>query len=82
MYRLQKGDKIFVYTDGVTETSVVRDDGSLENFYGVERLKRTLVNNFDNVTDEILPLILRNLEKFHGSNSFDDDITMFLAEMV
>ncbi len=80
--QLQKGDKIFVYTDGVTETSVVRDDGSLENFYGVERLKRTLVNNFDNVTDEILPLILRDLEKFHGSNSFDDDITMFLAEMV
>ncbi len=80
--QLQKGDQIFVYTDGVTETSAGSDDGALEDFYGVERLKQTLMNNYNRAPHAMLPLILDSLEKFHGSNSFDDDITMFLAAVV
>ena len=32
--------------------------------------------------DEILPAILDDLIKFHGSKSFEDDITMFLVHVV
>lgn len=80
--QLQEGDQIFVYTDGVTETASGSDNGALEDFYGVERLKQTLMNNSNLAPHGILPVLLDDLEKFHSSKSFDDDITMFLAAVV
>ncbi len=80
--QLNTNDKIFVYTDGVTETSAGQEDQPFENFYGVERLKQTLVNNSNLTTHEILPVILDDLEKFHCSKTFEDDITMLLGAIV
>jgi len=80
--QLNKNDKIFVYTDGVTETSAGQENQPFEDFYGVERLKQTLVNNSKLATHEILPVILDDLEKFHSSKTFEDDITMLLVAIV
>jgi phosphoserine phosphatase RsbU/P len=80
--QLEKGDRILVFTDGVTETLSGTDDNSLDDFYGLDRLKQMLVNNSNCVMDEILPAILDDLINFHGSKSFEDDITMFLVHVV
>jgi phosphoserine phosphatase RsbU/P len=80
--QLEKGDRILVFTDGVTETLSGADDNSLDDFYGLYRLKQMLVNNSNCVMDEILPAILDDLINFHGSKSFEDDITMFLVHVL
>ncbi len=81
--RLQTGDRVLVYTDGVTETSYglenTEDSG---NFYGVDRLKKTFINSSSLNLQETLPVILDNLVEFHCSETFDDDITMLLMEIV
>jgi sigma-B regulation protein RsbU (phosphoserine phosphatase) len=80
--QLEIGDRILVFTDGVTETLSDTDDNSLDDFYGVDRLKQMLVNSSNCAMDEILPAILDDLVNFHGSKSFEDDITMFLVHVV
>jgi phosphoserine phosphatase RsbU/P len=80
--QLEIGDRILVFTDGVTETLSDTDDNSLDDFYGVDRLKQILVNSSNCAMDEILPGILDDLVNFHGSKSFEDDITMFLVHVV
>lgn len=80
--QLAKGDKILIFTDGVTETLSGHQTDGQEYFYGVERLKQTLMDNVDRPTSEILPIILDNLEAFHCTKNFEDDITMFLTAVV
>lgn len=80
--QLAKGDKILVFTDGVTETISGHETDGQEHFYGVERLKQTLIDNAELPNKEILPIILDSLETFHCANTFEDDITMFLASVV
>jgi phosphoserine phosphatase RsbU/P len=80
--QLEKGDRILVFTDGVTETLSGADDNNLDDFYGVDRLKQMLVNSSNCAMDEILPAILDDLVNFHGSKSFEDDITMFLVHVI
>lgn len=79
--QLEKGDRILIFTDGVTETLSENDDNSLDEFYGLERLKQMLVNNSNSAMKEILPTILDDLVNFHGSKIFEDDITMFLIHV-
>ena len=43
--QLERGDRILVFTDGVTEALSDTDDNSLDDFYGLDRLKQMLVNN-------------------------------------
>jgi serine phosphatase RsbU (regulator of sigma subunit) len=73
--RLQQGDKILVYTDGVTETT---RSGSTGEMYGVDRLKRVLLDRIDSNCAAILQGIMSDLEAFGGSAVFEDDISMLL----
>lgn len=72
---LEEGDKIFQYTDGVTEaTSLV------EELYGDDRLKEVLNKNTDKSPHELLPLIKEDIDKFVGEAPQFDDITMLCLE--
>ena len=73
--RLEPGDKIFQYTDGVTEATDA--DNKL---YGMERLANIL-NSVSNQTPiDILPAIKKDIDLFVGNAPQFDDITMLCLE--
>ena len=74
--KLEPGDMIFLYTDGVTET--VNSAGKL---YSLEQLKKFL-NELDNnlSAKEILSTVHKSLQKFSGDAEQSDDITMLAVK--
>ena len=72
---LAPGDKIFQYTDGVTEATD-RDN----QLYGMERLERVLVENNGKSPHELLPLVKADIDAFVGDAPQFDDITMLCME--
>ena len=72
---LEPGDKIFQYTDGVTEATNVNNE-----LYGMERLG-TILNKVKNGTPhDILPAVKRDIDEFVGEAPQFDDITMLCLE--
>ncbi len=73
--RLDVGDKIFQYTDGVTEAT-----NSANELYGMERLTKILGENSALSPSELLPLIKDDIDRFVGEAPQFDDITMLCLE--
>lgn len=69
------GDKVFQYTDGVTEAT----NGGNE-LYGMERLKSVLNANREKSPAEILPQVKQDIDDFVGAAPQFDDITMLCLE--
>jgi serine phosphatase RsbU (regulator of sigma subunit) len=68
------GDVLFLYTDGIIEC--VNTAG--EEF-GYERLERVLTMAGKSSPTELLNLLKVSAEKFTGSATFEDDVTMLIA---
>ena len=73
--KLQAGDRIFLYTDGVPEAT--NGDNKL---YGNERLYQTLNQNKDKTPKELLAKIKEDVDRFVGEAQQFDDITMLCLE--
>lgn len=73
--QLEVGDKIFQYTDGVTEATD-RDN----QLYGMERLTAILGENSALPPTELLPKIKEAIDGFVGEAPQFDDITMLCLE--
>lgn len=73
---LEKGDKFFQYTDGVTEAT-----NSNNELYGMERLEKALNANADKSMKDLLPAIKEDIDKFVGEAPQFDDITMLGFEL-
>lgn len=69
--QLSPGDKIFQYTDGVTEAT-----NAAHELYGMERLTEVLVKNTDKKPAELLPTVKADIDAFVGEAPQFDDITM------
>ena len=72
--QLEKGTKIFVYTDGVPEC--VGFDGQFK----LERAVETLKKYEDKASEDICKSMLGELQTFMGDNDQFDDITMVCVE--
>ena len=72
--KLEKGSKLYVYTDGVTQA---RDDNSQ---FGMDRLVANLVALEEQTPDNICNGVLSELRTFMGDNLQFDDITMLCLE--
>ncbi|MCI8483346.1 MAG: PP2C family protein-serine/threonine phosphatase [Lachnospiraceae bacterium] len=73
--RLDVGDKIFQYTDGVTEAT------NAENkLYGMERLEKVLNQCREKDVTEILSVVKKDIDLFVGNAPQFDDITMLCLE--
>lgn len=72
---LSPGDKLFQYTDGVTEAT--RADQEL---YGMERLQEVLNRNRPASPHELLPAVKADIDAFVGEAEQFDDITMLCVE--
>ena len=68
---LEKGDKFFQYTDGVTEATSAKNE-----LYGMERLEKALDANINKSMRELLPAIKEDIDRFVGDTPQFDDITM------
>lgn len=69
--RLKKGDKLFLYTDGVTES-----ENSSGEFYGEKRMKNMLNTLTHEDVTTICNKLKEDVDRFVGDNAQSDDITM------
>ncbi len=73
--KLEPGDRIFQFTDGVTEAINIE-----EELYGDKRLEDVLNSNTDKGPEELLKAVKKNIEDFVGEADQFDDITMLCVE--
>ena len=73
--RLSPGDKIFQYTDGVTEAT-----NAANELYGMERLTNVLAKNAAKKPAELLVAVKADIDAFVGDAPQFDDITMLCLE--
>ena len=69
--QLQKGDRLFVYTDGVTEATNTKNE-----LYGEERLLHAIQATENMNSKEILATVRKDIDSFVQSAQQFDDITM------
>lgn len=74
--KLEKGSKIFIYTDGVPESA------SNEGQFTRERMVETINKYSDKKPDEIVKCMKSELDEFSGNHDQFDDITMLCVEYV
>ena len=67
IYNVNKGDKVYLYSDGVTEATSPNNE-----LFGNDRLKKILVSRKDDTFESVL----KELHQFTGENSQEDDITL------
>jgi sigma-B regulation protein RsbU (phosphoserine phosphatase) len=70
-YNLKPGDKVFLYTDGITEWLNPEEDE-----FGIERLTEFLMQNGDTQIDVTLNNLLIYVNKFAKNRSCEDDLTL------
>ena len=70
-YRLQPGDSVFIYTDGITEWQNPNGEE-----FGLERLKQLLQKYSDRPVKSALNSLLDVLQTFAGGRPCDDDLTI------
>ena len=73
--RLEPGDKIFQYTDGVTEATNLKNE-----LYGMNRLGAILNKVKEGTPNDILSAIKKDIDEFVGDADQFDDITMLCLE--
>ena len=73
--QLEPGDKIFQYTDGVTEATNINNE-----LYGMKRLGEILNKAKNGKPHEILPAVKGDIDAFVGEADQFDDITMLCLE--
>lgn len=72
---LEKGDEIFVYTDGVTEATDTEN-----KLFGEDRLKNILSFPHE-TTEELCKIVSADIEKFVKGAEQSDDITMLCVKL-
>ncbi len=72
---LSKGDRIFLYTDGVTEATDIN-----ETLYGEERLQSYIDKNRGLNAEALLSGLKDDIDKFAGDAPQFDDITMLVFD--
>ena len=70
-FHLDPGDRLFVYTDGVTEATDTHNE-----LFGEARLLKALNQNPDALPKDLLPGVKKEIDAFVGEAPQFDDITM------
>jgi sigma-B regulation protein RsbU (phosphoserine phosphatase) len=72
---LEQGDRVYLYTDGITEASNDNDD-----LFGDARLLQVMNNKNDLSLKELLSHVKEKVDDFAGEREQFDDITMLVME--
>ncbi len=82
--RLEKGDTLFLYTDGLIDAYSNGEKGLSDSktatFYGEERLINLLGTLRGKAPVEIQQEITKEVELFYGNSPLIDDITMLILQ--
>ncbi|MDD7218442.1 MAG: SpoIIE family protein phosphatase [Clostridia bacterium] len=73
---LGPGDRLFLYTDGVTESC-----NSKEELYGEDRLKDFMNHNMEKSVEDMLHSLRGDIDKFADGAPQFDDITMLIMDL-
>ena len=74
--QLEQGDRILLFTDGVTEAH-----NRANALYGEERLKKVLESTMDSSGEQVLDSIFKDVNDFAGDTPQFDDITMVVLSI-
>ena len=74
---LESGDRIVFYTDGITECSNPAND-----LFDEIGLQNAIREHAGRTAEEFSCELMKELEAYHGQNTFDDDITMLVLDVV
>lgn len=74
--RIEAGDKLFLFTDGITEQK-----NPQKKLFGLRATLRHLKEYRFNSNHEILETLLRKLVKHANTTQFDDDVSCILANL-
>lgn len=72
---LKQGDRVYLYTDGVTEAMNVNDE-----LFGDSRLLKIINSEKNLIITEILSNVKEKIDSFAGDVEQSDDITMLMLE--
>jgi phosphoserine phosphatase RsbU/P len=73
---LRPGDRLYFYSDGVTEAMNPEEES-----FGAERLLETLRRGFDNSIEESLSLLMETLRQWCAGAPHGDDISLLAVEI-
>ena len=76
-YNVNPNDIIVMYTDGITETM-----NAFKMQFGLERLKKIILENSDKPAGELKSIIYKHLSYFRGEHAACDDSTLILLKAV
>ncbi len=71
--KLNSGDLILLYTDGLTEA-----ESPVGDFFGMQTVCEILHKYANNSPETIIDLIIKQLKQFCQSDSFKDDVTLMI----
>lgn len=74
--KLNSGDTIVFFTDGLTETMNVEKE-----IYGIERLSKLLSENHSHKADQLIKTVLDGIDKFSGNETVLDDRTVLVLKV-
>jgi phosphoserine phosphatase RsbU/P len=74
--QLEPGDILLLYTDGIIESQ-----NRSGEFFGIQRLGRTLLLRRDDSPDAIISALFEDLDEFLGDAPPDDDITLVALKL-
>jgi sigma-B regulation protein RsbU (phosphoserine phosphatase) len=75
--RLEPGDLLACFTDGITEP-----ENEFGEMYGEDRLTDLIVKNADRDASEIVRAIMDSVREWTGSPELQDDMTLLLARRI
>jgi len=75
--KLEKGEEIFIFTDGVTEAMNVNDE-----LFSEKRLEALLLTLHQKPIEEINKSVVKNVKEFAGKAEQSDDITTLTVKYV
>lgn len=75
-YDIQAGDRLFVYSDGLTECK-----NKKKEFFSEDRLEEYLNNFHIKDSESLVNDLEKTLRKWHVEESFQDDVTFFIVDI-
>ncbi|MBI4889166.1 MAG: SpoIIE family protein phosphatase [Acidobacteria bacterium] len=75
--KLESGDLLVFYTDGITEP-----ENAYGEQFGEDRLEQLLIENSDRLESDLAALVVEEVVKWTASSELQDDMTMLIARKV
>lgn len=72
---LKKGEKLFIYSDGITEAT-----DEYGEFFGEHRLMKVLENQKQRSADDLGKYIIQTVEDYRGNARINDDLSIVILE--